>query len=66
MPETLIVILLNGGGNYAANANPVAAHGNGYIFAIFVQHPGIHFLAVLLAQLEDVAHFYAIYLKNIK
>ena len=50
----LVVILFDGCGDYAAYANTVTAHGDGDVFAVFIQHFGLHGLAVLGAKLENV------------
>src|ERR1019366_5003005 len=55
-PESvLVVILLDGSGQDALDANPVAAHDGGDLLAVAVEHAGTHGFGILIAQLEDVS-----------
>jgi len=49
------VILLDGRRHDARHTNAIAAHEHGHGLALLVEHGGIHGLAVLAAELEDVA-----------
>jgi len=51
------VILLDGRGHHAGDANAVAAHGDHQRLAVFAEHLAVQRLRVLLAELEDVPHF---------
>src|SRR3990172_7515477 len=51
----VVVVLLDGGGDDARDADAVAAHGHDDALSGFVEHRGVQLLAVLGAELEDVA-----------
>ena len=53
----IVIVLLDGGGDHAGDADAVAAHLHDGGLAFLVQHRGLHRLGVLGAELEDVAHF---------
>src|ERR1700733_5216414 len=55
----LIVVLLDGGGHDARHTDSIAAHEQRDLAARFVEYRGLHGAAVLVAELEDVTHFYA-------
>jgi hypothetical protein len=52
-----VVVLFDHGGHAARDADAVAAHDEGALLAVFVAEGGAHGLGVLVAQLEDLAHF---------
>lgn len=54
-----VVILLDGGGNDAGDADAVAAHFHNLRFAVVVKEAYVHGLGVFVAQLEDVSDFNA-------
>ena len=56
----LVVVLLDGRGHHPGDADAVAAHDHDVFLAVLVQIHGMHGVAVLGAQLEDVAHFDAL------
>ena len=51
------MVLLDGRRDDAGNANTIAAHFHYRSLAVFIQNRGVHGLAVLVAQLENVANF---------
>ena len=53
----VVMVLFDGGGDDARYADAVAAHDHGHFGAAGVQHARLHGLAVLGAELEDVADF---------
>src|SRR5690606_7647800 len=52
----LVVVLLDGGGNYAGDAYAVAAHRQHDRFAVFAHDAAVHGLAVLGSELEDMPY----------
>src|SRR3989338_2573450 len=51
----VVVVLLDGGGDDARDADAVAAHGHDDALSSLIEHCGVQLLAVLGAELEDVA-----------
>src|SRR5262245_37784517 len=51
----LIVILLDGRGYDARHTDAVATHQEADLTALFVEHPGVHGLAVFAPELKDMA-----------
>ncbi len=51
------MVLLNGCGNHAGDADAVAAHAHHLITAIFTLNGGFQRVRILGAELEDVTHF---------
>ena len=53
----VIVVLFDGGGDHAANTDAIAAHDQGFGFAVFIQYGGFRWLRVFGAKLENMADF---------
>ena len=53
----LVVVLLDGCGRQAGDADAVAAHFQKLRFTVLVQEGGVHGAAVFGAEVEHMAHF---------
>ena len=57
-PEAvLVVVLLDGGGQDALDADAIAAHDGRDFLAVAVEHARAHGFGIFVAELEDVADF---------
>src|SRR5690554_2867041 len=52
----IIMVLFDGRGHNATDADAVTPHGHQHRFAVFVEHSSIHGFAVCGAQLENMAN----------